>query len=232
MKVALVLLALSVGSSAFALDRVVTVTGKCIRSTLPDRGAVTATADFVEQDVQLASKKAMDGYEKLKASVQKLGLKNLELSTSESSINEEREWQRDKSVFKGFRARMGLTVSTTDVTRLGEVISLAAKQGLRQVSGLSMFLSPEKEKTEREACLADAVANAKSKAESIAKSAGAKVGRIVAVTEGGMGAVMPPPHPRPEFKAARGAEMAADTMSVDSAPERLSVEVTATYLLE
>jgi uncharacterized protein len=212
--------------------RSVTVTGTCIRSTLPDRGAVTVVADVLAQNLQEASKKSTEQYEAVRKAVQKLNLKDLELSTSESSFQEEREWRSDKSVFKGFRARLGLRVSTSETSRLGEVIAIAAKQNIRQVSGLSMFLSPEKTKVERESCLEEAVRNARAKAETVAKAASAKIGRVLTVTEGVRQEEVVRPFGVDKRMAMGVAEDASQAPMIETAAEKISVEVVASFGLD
>ena len=210
-------------------QRAVTVTGSCLRSILPDRGAVTITANILEPDMGAASKKAMDLYDKMKKGVKALNLKDLEMTTTESTFFEEHEWQKDRQVSKGFRARMGLQASTTETARLGEVIALATKLGVKQVSGLSMFLSPERMKAERESCLEEAVKNARSKADSVAKAAGVKLGRVLNVQEGSQN---DSPPPRPMYSAMREAKMADAAPSLESAPERITVDVLASFALD
>lgn len=233
---ATVFAAIAVASTAnaqtMAFQRSVSVTGNCLRAVQPDRGSLVVTADVQAQDLQTAAKKSTETYERVKKAVQKLGLKDLELTTSEYNFQEVREWQKDRNVFKGFRARMGLSVSTSEISRLGEVIALAANEGVRDVSSLNTFLSLEKSKIEREACLEDAVKNARSKAETIARAASSKLGRVLAVSESGA-APMPPPAPM--FKAAmRG--MAEDASvaapGVDAGPQRISIDVSVTFGLD
>lgn len=210
--------------------RFVSVNGNCLKSVQPDRGSITVTADVLSQDLQSSARKATESYERLKSAIQKMGLKNLELNTTEYSFQEFREWEKDKNVFKGFRARMGLNVSTSELARLGEVIALAAKEGIREVSGLSTFLSAEKAKAEKEACLEEAVRNARSKAETVARAANAKLGRVLTVSEEGA----PPPQPVPirqyKMEAMAAADMSAPT--VVAGPQKMSIDVAVSFALE
>jgi uncharacterized protein len=219
-------------TQATASVRSVTVTGSCIRSALPDRGAVNLVADVLAQNLQEASKKSTEQYEAVRKAVQKLNLKDLELSTSESSFQEEREWRGDKSVFKGFRARLGLRVSTSEPSRLGEVIAIAAQQNIRQVSGLSMYLSPEKTKAERESCLEEAVKNARSKAETVAKAASARIGRVLSVTESVRQDDVVRPFAMEKRMAMGVAEDASQAPMIETATEKISVEVVASFGLD
>jgi len=216
------------------LIRMVSVNGACLRSVQPDRGSITVTAQNLDFDLQKAAKKTTEAYEKLRKAVQKLGLKNLELSTSEYDLSEVREWEKDKQVFKGFRSRMGLTVTTTEISRLGEIIVIAGAQNLREVSRLQTFLSPEKQKVERETCLEEAVKNARAKADAIAKAAGARVGRVLTVNEGSSGGNEAQPFYARMDKAnlAGAPERESAPPNVEASTVKISVEVSASFGLD
>jgi uncharacterized protein YggE len=208
------------------------VNGSCLRSIQPDRGSITVTSQQQDSDLQKASKRETEGYEKLRQAVQKLKLKDVELRTSEYDLQEIHEWQKNRSVSKGFRARMGLTVITSETTRLGEIIAIASQLGMREVSQLQTFLSPEKQKAERETCLAEAVKNARAKADAIAKAANAKIGRVLHVVEGAQTANEAQP-----VYAKMQTAMAEDSArqappSVETSTVKISVEVSAAFGLD
>ncbi len=163
--------------------RTVSVSGNCIKKVSPDRGAVTLVAQYTEKTAQVASQKAMVTYEKIRKAVQKMNLKDVELQTSEYSVQEQFDYINNKSVSKGMRASLGLQVTTSEIPKLGEVIALSQQFEINRVSGLSTFLSAEKSKTTREDCLVEAIKNARSKAEKMAESAKAKVGNVQLIDE-------------------------------------------------
>ena len=213
--------------------RAVIVPGSCIKTLTPDRGSVVVTADVLKADLPAASAESLQIYTKVKNAVQALNLKDVEFTTTESSFQEEKEWRKEKSISKGFRARMGLQVSTTEVARLGEVLGLAGKQGIRQVSGLNTFVSPERAKFERESCLEEAVKNARAKAESIGRAASTKVGRVLEVVEQteGQGPVSPMRNAR-TFSAQMEMAAAPAAASVDTGTEKLTVNISATFAFD
>lgn len=56
-------------------------------------------------------------------------------------------------------------VTVREVSRTGEIIDIAVKNGANQVSSVGFSLSPEKEKSLRATVLTQAVANARSDAD-------------------------------------------------------------------
>lgn len=161
----------------------------------PDRGSVTLVAQFVNKSGQIASKKAMETYEQIRKAVQQLKLKNLELQTSEYNMHEESDYVNNRQVLRGYRASLGLQVSTSEINRLGEVAALTSKFEINRVEGLQTFLSEEKTKETQEACLVEAVGNAHDKAEKMAGAASAKVGEVVSIVEGSSSDNSEPPPP-------------------------------------
>ena len=105
----------SASPNAEAFDRMIYSNGACTKAVVPDRGSITVVATNQDMDLQKASRKSTEAYEKLKAAVRKLNLKDEDLATSEYDLSEVREWEKEKSVFKGFRARMGLSIAETMV---------------------------------------------------------------------------------------------------------------------
>lgn len=225
--------ALSV-SSAEAKDRLISVSGTCIRSVTPDRGSVTVTADFKDLDVKKATTQAAQQYDKLKKRVEDLKLENAEISTSEYSVSEVREWENNKNVFKGYRARLGLKVVTSNQKRLGEVIENAAKEGVRDVGGLNLFTSTQLRREQRNDCLKEASEQARVKAAKLAEALGAKLGEVVQIDE--TGGATPGPLPRPLYGAKMEMAAAADHMGgapqIEAGKEEIHATVNVVFALK
>ncbi len=166
-----------------AQERSVSVQGTCLRSAQPNRASITFYAESLNKDAQVALKDAVKNFQAARAEIQKLQLKNLELETVENTVYEEKVWENNKHVFKGYKARVGLKVVTQDISKIGEVIAVVAKKGISNIGQLVTDMSPAKMKAEQEACLEQAIANAKSKANRMAKAAGTKVGKVISIVE-------------------------------------------------
>ncbi len=209
--------------------RRVTVSGKCTRQVTPDRGAIVVTADFRDDDLKQASKRATEAYERAREAVKRLGLKDVDLRTIEYSMSEVREWEKDRQVFKGYRARMGLRVATSQVDKLGEVIAIATREGLKEVGGLQSFLSESQQLQEQVACLQEAAQNARIKAEKLAAALGARVGETLLVTESG--GFQSPPERMMVMDAASGVG-ASRPPSIEAGQQTLSLAVEVAFALK
>ncbi len=105
------------------------------------------------------------------------------MTTVEFHSEEIREWEKNKLISKGFRTRIGLRVETSDQARLGEVIEMAGREGVKQISGLNLFVSTKKMLEEKMGCLKEASEQARAKAETLAKALGAKLGEVQTIME-------------------------------------------------
>ncbi len=118
---------------------------------------------------------------------------NVEVRTSDYSLQPQRDWWGGKPRITGYEARNTVTVTTGDLDRVGAVIDAATQAGANSVEGIE-FVLREANPARRET-LAEATRQAMTKAESIAQALGGRVVRVVEQQEGGF--VNRPPNPIP-----------------------------------
>jgi uncharacterized protein YggE len=225
--VALVLLS---GQGAYAEDRKVAVSGVCHRSAVPDRASLVLVADFREMDLKAAIRKATETYGRMRDGIERLKLEDLELRTSEYSVNQVREWEKNQSVFKGYQVRMGLKVASSSIARMGEVIAIGAREDVRETGALSTYLSDEKLLREQVSCLEEAAKNARTKAEKLAGALGAKVGPVLSLSESWDALPRPPAPLAMGMMSARAADVEAP--KIEGGRQDLSVTVQASFGLQ
>lgn len=215
--------------------RQVMVSGECNHVVSPDRGSITLTVEFQNMDLSKATKQAAESYERLAEAIKKLRLDNFNLRTSEYSVNEVRQWEKDREVMKGYRARMGLWVSTSEISKIGEIIAIASKEKVKDVNSLQTYLSDEKQLQEEMSCLSEAAKNARMKAEKLASALGAKLGDVLMMNETGKTL---PQWPRPVMmqKAFGMRAMAADSAemapNIEAGQQNLSLSVQIAFGLK
>ncbi|MBS1957981.1 MAG: SIMPL domain-containing protein [Bdellovibrionales bacterium] len=210
-------------------DKRVTVSGQCVLETTPDRGSVTFIVETLNADPKIAIQKTTELHEKLRNELKRSKVKDLELSTTEYTVAERKEWENNKNVSKGFFARLGVRATTPEIGNLGDLIAIAARLGVKETTGLSTYLSDQKSLDEKKRCLETAAKNAREKAEALAKSLNTKVGRVLAINERGGGNVSEPPMPmRMEsmsMKSMADSNMAPPTISGQKLTISQDVEV-------
>lgn len=232
---ALVAISVFVAQSALAAtERKVSVGGECTLEVEPDRGAVTLVAEHTAPDARTAIRKATEMHERLRSELKRSKLKNLEVSTSEYSVQEQFQWETHRQVSKGFLCRIGLKVVTPEIASLGEILALAADGGIRNTHGLTTYLSEQKMLDEKKKCLESAAKNAKEKAEHLVKTLGGKLGPVVQIQERGMS--LPGPVPMvAESMAFAGKMMARDSAApptIEGAKQNLRLEVDVSFSIE
>ena len=228
----LLFLCLILSPFAFAHEKTVTVSGECSQYVTSDRGSLTMTVDNLDKSVKVANTKTSETYNDLKKELEKLSLKDVELETTEYSVNEQKDWENNKMVSKGFRSRMGLKISTSEIAKLGDVIVIANKLSITEVGALQSYVSDQKMKSLELDCLKEASLDAKKKAETLAKTLGAKLDGILTINEAG---VSLPPSPQPVFmkKGMRGMEaMSMAAPEISAAKEKYTLNIQATFKLE
>ncbi len=221
--------------------RYITVTGECSRTSTPDRGLITATATYQHpKSVQEASRYVMDQYQKLNTAVKSMNLSDLTIQTSDYSVNPLFEWvqphpeKEGKNVLRGYQARLGLSIKTSSIDKLGDIIAKAGEIGIAEVGGFQLMLSEELQNKLHNDCLTEAVANAKNKANNMVTAAGARLGHLMTVSEG---YAQPMPmyarHDMMEKKMlAMSAAEAMPVPSIQAGEARTQVNVSATFKID
>jgi hypothetical protein len=166
------------------LSRVM-VTGDSIVQAQPDTAILTVS-------VVTQSRSALDAQQQNanKSDAVVRALKNAagpgaEVKTSGYSLQPQRIYKEGQPpTISGYEARNSVTVTLSDLTRVGAVIDATAQAGANDVAGIAFTL--RKDRPARDRALAEATREAVSKAQVIATALGGRVVRIVEVREDGV----------------------------------------------
>lgn len=111
-----------------------------------------------------------------------LGLAPTDLTTVGYSVGQHYEEQRDRRTPAGFVARNTVRVEVRRLDDLGRVIDAALSGGATEISA-PQFLSTNAREARR-AALAEALREARTDAEAIARAAGGALGRLISANSG------------------------------------------------
>ena len=107
-----------------------------------------------------------------------------EIKTSGYSLQPQRVYKEGQPpTINGYEARNSVTVTTSELNKLGNVIDAAAQAGSNEVSGIAFTL--RQDRPARDRALSEATREAMSKAQVIAQALGGRVVRVVEVQEEG-----------------------------------------------
>ncbi len=115
-------------------------------------------------------------------------------------------------IITGYQASNSVTVTMSDLTKVGAVIDAASQAGANNINGVSFTL--RKDRPAKDQALADATRAAVGKAQTIAQALGGRVSRIIEVQEAGL-------TPRPVYDA----EYGRNRMMAQSAAAPTPIEV-------
>ncbi|HET6973886.1 MAG TPA: SIMPL domain-containing protein [Pyrinomonadaceae bacterium] len=162
----------------------VMVAGDSIVQAQPDTAIVTVSV--VTQNRQALAAQ-QDNAAKTDAVVRALKAaagSGAEVKTSGYSVQPQRVYKEGQPpTITGYEARNSVTVTLSDLTKVGSVIDAAAQAGANDVAGISFTLRQDRQARDR--ALSEATREAVSKAQVIASALGGRVVRIVEVQEEG-----------------------------------------------
>lgn len=193
--------ALAAPLPALADTATITVTGEASVPVQPDLATLSlgvTTQGDTASDAMAANTAALSGVlDRLRAA----GIADRDLQTSNLSLNP--NWvgydSSSAPTIKGYTATNMLTVRVRALQGLGAVLDAAITDGANTLNGLTFELAEPRPKMDeaRRAAVTDAVA----RATLLVEAAGARLGPVKSITEGG-GYVTPQPMFRAEASAA------------------------------
>ena len=224
------LLTLASSSLIAASPDLIMVQGKCEKKVVPDRAAITFTAENTHKDQKKAFTKTTQEIEDLKARIKKMGLKDSVLKTTGYQVNPVREYEKERLVDKGMRVALSLRVETSEIEKIGETLALASKLGISQVGNLETFLSLEKNRSEYLSCLDLAAEDAELKALRLAKRLKVKTGDIHKINESPMKETPPVYHNTAMMKSLSAEAM--PTPDIEAGEQDFSATVDIHYKIK
>ena len=177
----------------------VTVSGDSIVQAQPDTAILTISVVTQAKNALEAQQQNAERSDAVVRTLKSAAGAGAEVKTSGYSLQPQRVYRENQPpTITGYEARNTVTVTISDLTKVGPVIDAAAQSGSNDIGGVVFTL--RKDRPARDEALALATREAMSKAQVIAQALGGRVVRIVEVQEEGT------VRPRPMYEAemARG----------------------------
>jgi len=171
--------------SAGKLDNTISVTGKGSYRAVPDEVMIDITVFTEEETSQDAVDKNSKTTGDVVEALEGLDIEDTKIQTVSFNLDPLYDYRREDEPPEvyAYRASTVLEVSTTEVTKVGEIISGAIEAGANDVSSLRFGLSDELEREAKKYALQEAAADGKNKAEDIAQSLGLDIVDIYYISE-------------------------------------------------
>jgi uncharacterized protein YggE len=163
-------------------ERVVVVTGEATVTAVPDRAIVSAGVTNRGKTAREASDATNRAMERLLASLRDGGIAERDIRTDRLSLQPVHEDARSGGIRTiGFEASNTVRVTVRDVTKVSAVLDRVIAAGGNEISGIAFDVSERSRRLDE--ARAEAVQDAKRKAEVLAKAAGVGLGRAIRISE-------------------------------------------------
>jgi uncharacterized protein YggE len=205
---------------ALALDRLVTVNGEATVSVAPDTAMIRIGVTSAGKNAREASETNAKQMTAVLSAIKANGIDPRDIQTSRLSLQPQYDATKPGAArLTGFQVTNQVTVRIRDIGKLPTILDHAIAAGANEMSGIEFVVSQQSHLLDQ--ARDEAIADAHRKAALYAKAAGAKLGRVVAITDEGAA-----PPPRPVMQALR-----AGAVPVAPGEQTLRASVTVSYEL-
>ena len=185
----------------------VMVAGDSIVQAQPDTAIVTVSVVTQNRQALAAQQDNATKTDAVMRALKAAAGAGAEVKTSGYSLQPQRVYKENQPpTITGYEARNSVTVTLSDLTKLGSVIDASAQAGANDVSGIAFTLRQDRQARDR--ALSEATQEAMSKARVIAQALGGRVVRIVEVQEEGFQQRPPVPLYQAEAMMAKRGDVA------------------------
>jgi uncharacterized protein YggE len=200
----------------------ISVTGEANVSVPPDLAQVDAGVASEAKTAREASDANNAAMGKVLLALKGAGIEEKDYQTSRLSLQPQYPPNRSgPSPVVGYRASNRITIRLHDVTKVASVIDTLVGAGANDIGGINFMVSQASKLLDD--ARAQAIADARRKAEIYAKAAGVTLGAPLSISEEGTA-------PRPVFRAKMATEMAS--APVAQGEEMLSVTVNVSWAIK
>jgi hypothetical protein len=161
---------------------------------VPDIATFTFTVSSEKSTVAAAQEEATTKINAVTAYLKAAGVADKDIKTSDYSVYPQYDYKTEvcvagsycgggKQVLRGYQVRQTTLIKVRDTAKAGDLLSGVGEKGATEVSGLT-FTFDDPEKVQNEA-RDEAIANAKTKADVLAKQLGVHLVRVVSYNDSG-----------------------------------------------
>ena len=206
--------------SAWAMDKLVTVTGQAVVKVAPDTAVIRIGVSSHGKTAREASDANARQMTAVMNAIKSNGIAPRDIQTSRLSLQPQYDPKGGANRLLGFQVTNQLTVNIHDISRLPALLDRAIAAGANEMSGIEFEVSERSKLLDQ--ARDEAIADAHRKAALYAQAAGTKLGGVVSITEEG---APTPPRPYATMRAGAGA------VPVAPGEQTLRAVVTVSYAL-
>lgn len=211
----------SVNSIQTTKANLFSVSGTGKATGIPDTAQLSIGVTKTASTVSSAQDQANSAANKIIADLKNLGISEKDIKTTNYSVSPNYDFNRGQAI-TGYTVTQTLEVNASPIDVASQAIDIATADGANLVGGVNFIFNEKTKKELEQKARIDAVKMAKEKAESLAKAAGIRLGKIVDVQES-MGF-----EPRPMVMQALEAKTVEDTQ-LQPGENSINTTITLSY---
>lgn len=191
----------------------------------PDRAILRVAAVATADSANVARERLAENVSSMRASLSEANVSDDQIRTVAYDIfqEEDRDPETGERVSGPYRATQAFEITVTDVDRIGPVIDAAVDGGANRVDDIQLTLSEETSRQLRAEALTEAMANARSDADTVANASDLTIVNVHSVDTADFGF-----EPRRTDVVTEAAADAGGTQ-IDSGPVTVTASVTVVY---
>ncbi len=206
---------------------------------VPDIATFNFSVVSLKGTVALAQEEATTKANAITAYLKQQGIEERDIQTSNYSVYPQYDYVQSaclpsgicpsgRQVLRGYEVRQTTTVKVRDTAKAGDYLSGVGELGATEVSGLN-FTFDDPDQVQNEA-RNEAIADAKEKAEVLARQLGVRLVRVVSFNENGGGYPVPYYSARVEAQNGMGgADMAVKSPEISTGENKVTSNVSVIY---
>jgi uncharacterized protein len=188
----------SVANPADAQNVIVTA-GEGMVTVAPDRAFVSISAESRAKQPKIAQQQNAQAMTAVQERLKAAGISGDAVRTITLDLQPEFDYNDGRQTLRGYVARNTIEVRVDAIEKVGEVVDAAVTSGATSVSNIRFDLKDRQAVQQR--ALAEAVTDARARADALAKAAGVSINRIIRI-EDQSDSSAPPPRPMAQFRMA------------------------------
>ena len=210
-----------------AFEQTVSVTGTGRVTLTPDRASFNAGVQSLAPTLAAATQENGARMTRILSALKAAGATERDLRTTGFSIYPQQAPSTDGRATRivAYQVSNSVTVAKDDPAAIARLLEVAVNAGANSVSGVNFTVSDPTRG--RDTGLQAAFADAKAKADVLARAAGRSIGRALSITEGGAAPHMPVPMMRMRAEMAQVA-----SVPVESGTEEITFTVSVMFELQ
>lgn len=195
----------------------ISVTGEAQAAVMPDQAKIRVSVETERSTAKAAQDQNTATSDKVIAALKAAGVDSDDLATTSYQLYEQYDYREGTRTSTGYVASHTIEITVQEISKVGELLSVAVSNGANRVDTVRFTLSEEAEANTRETLLEEAGQAAREKAEAIAEELGVSVGKVLSVNENSY-------NPPIYYARAEAYDMVASSAPA-IAPEQVDVQI-------